>query len=274
LDDNGLNAGTAAAVTPDRADAIRTGGVSGAVRAPRIPLGAELPIFCERCGYSLNALPQIRCEHCDLLQFHCPECGHHQPINTLRPALQRHLGRLRSLFIGLIAFFKLNWFGWHLFFWVIMGYEWAYTWDSRTNSSGPLTPNLEAVIAFAIYGFVIGFISRLMLLRWRSGALVGVVLGALFATALVVGFQWRVGNRSYYGGNGFPLNDAVLTPGRMVMTFLTFVFITAFAAAAWPLWVGFVRVAMPERAGNALLEWQRSLSDPSPNPPARLSDQP
>ena len=50
-------------------------------------LGEELPIFCERCGYSLHGLPQTRCEHCTILQFHCPECGHHQPINTLRPIL-------------------------------------------------------------------------------------------------------------------------------------------------------------------------------------------
>jgi hypothetical protein len=273
LDDNGLIAGTVGAST-DRVDSVRTGGASGAVRVPKIPLGAELPIFCERCGYSLNALPQIRCEHCGLLQFHCPECGHHQPINTLRPALQRHLGRLRSLFVGLIAFFKLNWFGWHFFFWVVMGYEWAYTWNPRFGTSGPLVPTLEAVIAFALYGFVIGFISRLMLLRWRSGALVAVVLGAVYATALVIGFNWRVGTRSYYGMNSTPFTDGVLTPGRLLMICLTFLFIATFAAAAWPLWVGFVRVAMPERAGNALLEWQRSLSDPSPNSPARLSDQP
>ena len=138
----------------------------------------------------------------------------------------------------------------------------------------PLSISLEAVLAFAIYGFVIGFFSRLMLLRWRSGALVGVVLGALFAMMLVIGFNWRVSNRQYYGGNGFPFTDAVLTPGRLLATFLTFCFIAGSALAAWPLWVGFVRVAMPERAGNALLEWQRGLSDPSPNPPARLSDQP
>src|SRR5918993_3377175 len=106
-----------AADAPIRAASIRTGGTNDAApRPPRIPLGAELPIFCERCGYSLNALPQVRCEHCTVLQFHCPECGHHQPINTLRPAMQRTLGRLRAFAVGTIAFFKFNWFGWHLFF--------------------------------------------------------------------------------------------------------------------------------------------------------------
>src|SRR5688500_3369986 len=64
-------------------------------------LGEELPIFCERCGYSLNGLPQLRCGACSVLHFSCPECDHHQPINTLRPAFQRILGRLRALGLGL-----------------------------------------------------------------------------------------------------------------------------------------------------------------------------
>jgi hypothetical protein len=58
------------------------------------------------------------------------------------------------------------------------------------------------------------------------------------------------------------------------MMLYTFLVVVGTAAATWPLWTGFVRVTMPERAGNALLEWQRSLADPAPTPPARLSDQP
>ncbi|MDQ3441141.1 MAG: hypothetical protein M3478_12415, partial [Planctomycetota bacterium] len=54
----------------------------------------------------------------------------------------------------------------------------------------------------------------------------------------------------------------VMTPGRLIMTLLTFAIISLAAMTAWPVWIGFVRVAMPERAGSALLEWQRSLSDP------------
>lgn len=255
---------------PLRADSIRTGGRDAPVRAPRILLGAELPLFCERCGYSLNALPQVACEHCSILQFHCPECGHHQPINTLRPALQRTLGRLRAFTVGAIAFLKLNWFGWHLFFWVIMGYEWAYTYNWRAQNTTPLAPSFETVLAFTIYGTIIGFVSRLLLLRWRSGALVGMVLGAVFCVALVLGFHWRVTNNGYYG-NGTNLPDTVITVGRAIMTLLTFAVIAGSAIAAWPVWVGFVRVVMPERAGSALLEWQRSLSDPLDR--ARLSDQ-
>jgi hypothetical protein len=275
--DNGDAAGSATGVTGVvtgpignvRSEAIRTGGEQPArPRPPRIPIGAELPLFCERCGYSLNALPQVTCEHCSVLQFHCPECGHHQPINTLRPALQRTLGRLRAFSVGLIAFLKLNWFGWHLFFWVLMGYEWAYSYNYRSSQVEPLWPSLEAVLAFGIYGMVIGSFSRLMLLRWRSGALVGVVLGALFCTMLAVGFHWRVAGRDWDGNTNL---DPVLTAGRLLMMLLTFSVITLSAMAAWPVWVGFVRVAMPERAGTVLLDWQRSLSDPAEK--ARLADQ-
>src|SRR5262245_12513528 len=80
-------------------------------------LGEELPIFCESCGYSLHGLPQTRCEHCDILQFICPECGHRQPINTLRPGVQRLLGRLRAIGLVALVFFKLNYFGWLAFAW-------------------------------------------------------------------------------------------------------------------------------------------------------------
>src|SRR4051812_43411991 len=68
---------------------------------PKIRWGEELPIFCEACGYSLNGLGQNRCGECDVLHFACPECNHHQPINTLRPAFQRTLGRLRALGLAL-----------------------------------------------------------------------------------------------------------------------------------------------------------------------------
>lgn len=267
MDENG-SAMTATA-PPARTDTIRAGGNNGATIAPpRVPLGAELPLFCERCGYSLNALPQVRCDHCELLQFHCPECGHHQPINTLRPAMQRTLGRLRALFLGLLAFFKLNWFGWHFFFWIVMGHEWAYTYSRNSGNMQALTPNLETVMAFALYGTIIGVLSRLLLLRWRSGVLVGVVVASVYCMALVLGFNWRVSTRNLYGNSGW--DGGLLTAGRIGMIFLTFVVITATAAAAWPVWAGFVRIVMPQRAGSALLEWQRSLSDPLDK--TRLSD--
>ena len=96
-------------------------------------LGEELPVFCERCGYSLHGLPQVRCEHCTLLQFHCPECGHHQPINTLRPAAQTILGRIRGGWLTLVILFKLNLFGWLLFAWVGMGAAWSVQYDMEAS---------------------------------------------------------------------------------------------------------------------------------------------
>ena len=263
----GVGTAVASNAPSPREESIRTGGTSASIVMKRVPLGAELPLFCERCGYSLNALPQVRCDHCTVLQFHCPECGHHQPINTLRPAMQRTLGRMRAFAVGVIAFLKLNWFGWHLFFWVLMGYEWAYNYNWRSSSVEPLWPTLEAVLAFGIYGTMIGFFSRLMLLRWRSGALVGLVLGTLFCLALVLGFHWRVTGRNNGGGV-----EMVMTAGRSIMMLLAFIVIAGTAWIAWPVWLGFVRVVMPERAGSALLDWQRSLSDPLEK--ARESDRP
>ena len=97
----------------------------------RVKLGEELPIFCERCGYSLYGLPQSRCERCGILHFVCPECAHHQPINTIRPAFQRILGRLRAFALLMVVLVKLNIFFWCLFGWGAFGYEWSYAYQYR-----------------------------------------------------------------------------------------------------------------------------------------------
>src|SRR5687768_6694155 len=104
---------------------------TAAPRAAIPKLGEELPVFCERCGYSLHGLPQCRCEACTLLQFVCPECNHRQPINTLRPAAQRLIGRIRAAFLVAVVFFKINWFGWLLFAWFAMGVDWSYQYNYR-----------------------------------------------------------------------------------------------------------------------------------------------
>src|SRR6266550_6330174 len=120
----------------DRLSTACEGGGNGTAPArssQAIRLGEELPVFCERCGYSLHGLPQTRCEHCTLLQFHCPECGHHQPINTLRPAAQTILGRIRGGWLTLVILFKLNLFGWLLFAWVVMGAAWSVQYDNEAS---------------------------------------------------------------------------------------------------------------------------------------------
>src|SRR5688572_23821325 len=120
---------------------------------PPIPLGEELPVFCERCGYSLNGLPQARCGACQVLHFSCPECNHHQPINTLRPAFQRVLGRLRALGLALIVFLKIMFFGWILFFWGAAGLNISYDYQFGAGPSGytlhPAEFHPEGAIAMA-----------------------------------------------------------------------------------------------------------------------------
>src|SRR5438067_910447 len=113
--------------------------VAKAPLAKAVALGEELPIFCETCGYSLHGLAQTRCEHCNILHFVCPECGHHQPINTLRPAAQRILGRMRAWVLGFMVFFRLNFFGWLLFAWFMMGAEWSYKYR-QVGASWALAP--------------------------------------------------------------------------------------------------------------------------------------
>src|SRR5688500_958821 len=127
-----------------REESIRTGGRGEAKPAPRVPLGEELPLFCEKCGYSLHGMPAVRCDHCTILQFHCPECGHHQPINTLRPAAHRVLGRLRATALGLSVLFKLAFFRLLLFAWAAMPGEWIYRYNNnppQTFTSGQITIN-------------------------------------------------------------------------------------------------------------------------------------
>src|SRR5690348_16512867 len=115
---------------------------SASLELPPVPrprdmrLGEDLPVFCERCGYSLNGLSPIRCERCDVLHFACPECYHHQPINTLRPAVQRALGRLRALGLGTIVFLKINYFFWPLFAIGAIGFGLSYQYDYAYPANG------------------------------------------------------------------------------------------------------------------------------------------
>jgi hypothetical protein len=220
-------------------------------------LGEELPIFCERCGYSLHGLPQGRCEACTLLHFVCPECSHRQPINTLRPAFQRMLGRVRAAFLVAVVFFKINWFGWLLFAWFAMGAEWSYSYNYRSSAGGPrLQPRLidmESMLAFALFGLPFGLVSRMLLLRWRRGIVIGAVLAALVVAASHTGAIFR-GHIDFSG-----------TPEPLSADFYYLLVIAAAsiilgASVAWPIWTVLVRAFLPSAPGKALLDWQRSLS--------------
>ena len=233
-----------------------------AAAGPRVKLGEELPIFCERCGYALHGLPQQRCDRCEILQFSCPECGHHQPINTLRPAAQRVLGRVRAFVLGLWVFFKLNFFGWLLFAWFGMGIEWSYTGRTYRNPANPNNwvyqrvprpVDLEAIIAFSIFALAFGMFGRMFLLRWRRGWAVGAVLGLLVVLATWVGAWLRAYDRPARGAPVLPLGGDF-----QVLLFCTALTVTLGALVVWPVWMALAHLFLPSRTAAALLEWQRS----------------
>jgi hypothetical protein len=232
-------------------------------RGPK--LGEELPIFCERCGYSLHGATQIRCDHCTILQFHCPECGHHQPINTLRPAAQTILGRLRAGWLVFVVFFKLNLLGWGLFAWVAMGAEYSYRYDwmkaqqirNQTQNPSNYTYidvwtarglDLESVLAFGLYGLAFGLIPRMALLRWRRGWLVGVALAVLAIACIALGVWIQSLDRDksvsaiYYGDFSW-------------LMALAFLMIVLGASVIWPIWTLLVRAFLPRRTSESLLNW-------------------
>lgn len=227
-------------------------------------LGEELPVFCERCGYSLHGLAQLRCEHCTLLQFHCPECGHRQPINTLRPAAQTILGRIRGGWLVMVVFFKLNMFGWALFGWVGMGAVWAYTYGGyyatvngvqQFNASlRPIEIRWETMMGFTMYGLLTGTVLRMALLRWKRGWAVGLVLATLAMGCIMLGVRLR----QLDGPENLP---SAYTADFLSMMLLGFLCITLGAALVWPLWTLLVQAFLPARTANILLNWQRSLSN-------------
>lgn len=231
---------------------------------PRVRLGEELPIFCERCGYSLHGLPQTRCERCAVLQYACPECNHHQPINTLRPAAERILGRIRAFALGFWVLVKLNFFGWLLFAWGGMGVEWTYTYAHVAGGRGPssLVPrplDIEAFFAFGLFAFVFGLFSRMLLLRWRRGALVGAMLAALVVVATMIGahLRWLDASSSWSRGTPAPLRTDLVHLAGWAAGLVVFG-----AVIVWPIWMSLVYLFLPKRTAEALLEWQRSLSAP------------
>lgn len=248
--------------------AAATQGVVPTEIGGRARLGEELPVFCERCGYALHGLPQARCERCAILHFACPECGHHQPINTLRPAAQRVLGRIRAFVLGLWVFFKLNFFGWLLFAWFAMGAEWSYEFHSYRNGSNPNSWNyqllprpvdLPAFMAFTLFSLAFGTVGRMLLLRWRRGWAVGGVLGALVLMASYAGAQFR--------GHVDSRGPAVVMPlgadFQMLLIYTALMLVFA-GVVVWPIWLALAHLFLPDRTARALLDWQRSMSSAAP----------
>jgi hypothetical protein len=248
---DGGGAATAASADP----AIRAS-VPVARRDPR--LGEELPIFCERCGYSLNGLTQIRCERCDVLHFACPECNHHQPINTLRPAVQRALGRLRALGLAWIVFVKINYFFWPLFAWGALGTGIAYNWRYNSVTGGyGVQASFENEVGIGIFLFAMAYamIGRMLLLRWSRGLPIGVILGGLIALAMETGALIRYVEDT----RGLPRPEG---EGFILYMMCGLLGGIAGASCAWGVWMALVVSFLPKRAATALLEYQRALSRP------------
>jgi hypothetical protein len=241
--------------------------------SPAIRLGEELPIFCEKCGYALHGLPQAVCERCAIRHFHCPECGHHQPINTLRPAFQKVLGRVRAWFVACVVLLKINAFGWAFVAWLAFGYDMSYRYryeDYMVRSSGgnvyrPVThgPRIElqvmrfeGLISLAIAGFFAGAIGRMLLMRWRRGYLVGMTMAGIVVAMLLIGAFWRANSRHFDPPPPSPISWTLFS--WVVVTGLA---VVAGATLIWPIWVAMVSVFLPKRTGQSLLEWQRAQSD-------------
>lgn len=244
--------------SPEVFAVARTG---GATALTITKLGEELPIFCEKCGYSLHGAPQIRCERCDILQFHCPECGHHQPINTLRPAFQRMLGRVRAGWLVLWVLIKLVVFVWALCGWVALGYDVSRQLEGHPQTypySQPLDFSWEMTVGTGCCALAFGAIGRLLLLRWRRGVFVGLVLAALAMAALIVGVAAHH-NEAAVESLWLGVNGNVL-----VLIAFAGVVITGGAAIVWWIWMAIVTLLLPRKTGAALLDWQRSLSARTP----------
>jgi hypothetical protein len=268
---------------PDSAapwEATRSAGATLSSR--KVPLGEELPVFCERCGYCLHGVAQQVCTKCSVRQFQCPECGHHQPINTLRPAAQKILGRLRAFFLTLSMLFRINFFGWLLFAWVGMGYSWSYGYnrdDYMRNYSnptyGPRELTSEQVFAFTMFALAFSMFGRMLLLRWRRGYKVGLVLAGLVCVAIALGAMWRKWeweSRRWASSSGW--EQAPTLPFPFAMDFLIEMAITAVAvivgaSIVWGIWSALAHVFLPKRTSEALLDWQRSQSNESASSLAR-----
>ncbi len=220
-------------------------------------LGDELPLFCERCGYNLNGLPICRCSTCTVLHFRCPECNHHQPINTLRPAVHNVLGRARAVYLSLYILLCLNYFGWTAFAFLMITASYSHISRSILNSGWPAEVEQDAYIASGVWCAIFGFVGRLLLIRWKHGLLVSLGLAGLVMLASGVGtllaatlwYQSHLGElRSGFGALVALMGLSTAIGGVI----------------AWPIWCAAAFIVLPARARAALLRWQREDASPEP----------
>ena len=117
------------------------------------------------------------------------------------------LGRVRGAWLVSVITMKLAFFIIMLISWCGMGSAWSYEYNpsayvqSGSNQSGytrvgptflPIRINWPVMIAFAILGGSFGMVGRMLLLRWRRGTIIGLILAALALAAAALGARMRI----------------------------------------------------------------------------------
>jgi hypothetical protein len=171
--------------------------------------------------------------------------------------VQRVIGRLRALGLAWIVFVKINYFFWPLFAGGALGSEIAYRWDYNSNYQKMMNAPFDdtgGVIIFLL-AMTYAMIGRMLLLRWRYGLLIGLVLGAVVALAMDTGANLRFIEDS----RQLPRPEA---EGFLLFLLCGFLGAVAGASCAWGVWLSLVTAFLPKRAATALLEYQRAMSLP------------
>src|SRR5690554_158197 len=94
----------------------------------------------------------------------------------------------------------------------------------------------------------------MLLLRWRSGSVVGGILGGLVADMMLFGTTYMAWQRD--------IDYSPYSPGFLSLCILTGLCVCAGAAVVWVIWTALAHLFLPPRTAAALLDWQRSLATP------------
>ena len=125
-------------------------------------------------------------------------------------------------------------------------------------SFGPRPIDLEAMVATVLFAVPFGVLARMLLLRWRRAWVIGLVLGGLVFVAYILGAWFTYWERRPHYTIEHPFNaDTFMLALISAATVLLGVMIS------WPIWTGLARLFLPKRSAGTMLEWQRSMSDPS-----------
>jgi hypothetical protein len=223
-----------------------------------LPFGEDLPHFCDGCGKPLPTQRPWVCPQCTLMQIRCGDCDHVQPVSPLRPILRESIARAFATVLHLLTLLQGGIILAALFGWLVGGHECAYTYRYvpvpslrviGTSYAGPypIQWNSEEAFVAVLCAVLFGIVTRTMLLRWKSGLLVGLVVGLVAAGTFAFGMALRSYARSeavspFSGGSALVL--AMIGVGVLAGSLLT-----------WPGWWLFMKVMLPRAIGNRLLHW-------------------